>query len=227
MLIWLLVCAIAIPLSTVTRFFDLTGMDVDVFGLTLHLTIYLPTLLCIPLVIWYGFFWAAVPAYLASFTVALLGGMPLQWVMIFALSNPVGLAIYALFYRVSPLQTNMRDMTSVVGFVLISLAASLASSAGSFIWTYTNQIGIHDAYVVWQGWWLGEWLHCLLIIMPMLFLFNDKVTVWLAPVKAEEPIQKVTRSRLFMAVLAFMTVLISYVTRDLLKQRPLNFSLGQ
>lgn len=211
MLIWLVLCAIAIPLSTVTRYLDLTGLDLQVFGLTLHLTIYLPTLICIPLVIWYGFYWAAIPAYLASFTVAFIGGMPLHWVVIFALSNPIGLAIYALFYRVSPLQSDVRDFVSVVGFILISLVASLASSAGSFIWTYTNQIGIHSAYTVWQGWWLGEWLHALLIVFPMLYLLSPKINAWLEPVKYEGSSKKVSKKSLFMAVSSFMLVLVGFV----------------
>lgn len=210
-IIWLVICAITIPLGTLTRYLELTGLDVPIFGLTLHLTVYLPTLLCIPLVIWYGYFWAAIPAYFASFTVALIGGMPLHWTFIFAFSNPIGLAIYALFYRVSPLQTNMRDLVSVIGFVLISLVASLASSAGSFIWTYTNQIGIHDAYAVWQGWWLGEWLHALLIILPVFYLVGPRVNAWLLPVKLEEESQKVTKAGLFVAVSAFMLVLMGYV----------------
>lgn len=210
-IIWLAICAVTIPLGTLTRYLDLTGLDITVFGLTLHLTVYLPTLMCIPLVIWYGYFWGAIPAYFASFTVALIGGMPLHWTFLFAFSNPIGLAIYALFYRVSPLQTDMRDIVSVIGFVLISLVASLASSAGSFIWTHTNQVGIHDAYAVWQGWWLGEWLHALLIILPLLYLFGPKISAWLRPVIDEEEPQQVTKAGLFVAVSAFMLVLMGYV----------------
>ena len=130
--------------------------------------------------------WAAIPAYFASFTAALLSGMPLEWVLLFAFSNPLGLAMYAMFYKVTQLRKDLRDLPSVVGFVLISLVASLAGSTGSFIWTHTNQVGVHDAYPIWQGWWLGEWLHVLVIVLPMLIVFGPRVRAWLAPMVEEQ-----------------------------------------
>lgn len=209
--LWLLICVITIPLSTLTRYLDWTGIDLNVFGLTLHMTIYIPTLICIPLVLWYGYFWAAILAYLSSFTVALIGGMPLHWALIFALSNPLGLVMYSLFYRVTQLRSDMRDLNSIVGFVLISLLASLAGSTGSFIWTHTNQIGINQTFAVWQGWWLGEWLHSLVLVLPLLYFLSPYVQAWLQPLKNQQAVFGITRKTISVAASAFLLVLIGYV----------------
>lgn len=210
-LLWLVICVITIPLGTLTRFLDWTGIDLNVFGITLHLTIYIPTLICIPLVLWYGYFWSAILAYLSSFTVALVGGMPLSWALIFAFSNPLGLVMYSLFYRVSQLRTDMRDSNSIVGFVLISLLASLAGSTGSFIWTYTNQIGINQTFAVWQGWWLGEWLHSLVFVLPLLYVSSPYVQGWLQPLKNQEAVFAITRKTITVATTALLVVLVGYV----------------
>ncbi|WP_166423779.1 GGDEF domain-containing protein [Paraglaciecola sp. 20A4] len=175
------------------------------------MTIYIPTLICIPIVLWYGYLWGAIVAYLASFTVALVGGMPLYWALIFAFSNPLGLLMYSLFYRVSQLRTDMRGSNAIVGFVLISLLASLAGSTGSFIWTHTNQIGIHQTFAVWQGWWLGEWLHSLLIVLPILYFSSSYVQAWLHPLKDKDAVFTNTRKTVTVAISSLLVVLVGYV----------------
>ncbi|NND60425.1 MAG: GGDEF domain-containing protein [Gammaproteobacteria bacterium] len=210
---WLILCAIAIPSGLLTRIFEWTGLAIDMSGTTVHLTVYLPLLICVPLVMWYGYLWAAIPAYFSTFLVALAGGMPLPWIFVFSLANPLGLAMFALLYRVTSMRTDLRDLNSFLGFIGIALVSSLAGSAGSFIWVYTSQVGVTVAYPVWQGWWLGGWLQSLFIIAPLLWLLSPHVERWLGNAKrARRNMRRRDLShRLLPAVISAIAVLMVYV----------------
>ncbi|NNF61419.1 MAG: GGDEF domain-containing protein [Gammaproteobacteria bacterium] len=209
---WLLVCAVTIPGGLLTRIFEWTGLAVELGGTTVHLTVYLPLLVCVPLVLWCGFLWAAIPAYFSTLLVAIAGGMSLPWLLVFPLANPLGLAMFALLYRVSNANSRMRDGASVAGFAGVALVASLAGSAGAFVWVYSNRIGADVAYPVWQGWWLGGWLQAVLISLPTLYLLSPAVERWLAPLKPAREISRRDLShRLLPAIASAVVVLMTYV----------------
>lgn len=77
---WLLLCLLIIPTGMLTRIFELTGIPINLFGLQLHITVYIPILICVPMCLILGYYWAAIPAYFSTFLVALLGDMPIYWI---------------------------------------------------------------------------------------------------------------------------------------------------
>jgi diguanylate cyclase len=158
-----------------TRIFELTGIPVDVLGLQLHITIYLPMLLCLPMSLLLGYFWGAIPAYCSTFLVALLGDMPLVWIVLFSFANPIGLAMLVLLYKIIPAQLDMRNFHALVVFAFAAFLSALSGSIGSFIWTYTNQVNLHDFFRVWQGWWLGGFLQNMMICAPLLWLVTSPI----------------------------------------------------
>lgn len=174
---WLLVSALVIPTGSLTRLFEWTGVPVPIGGETAFVTVYLPMVICVVGALWFGFVWAAIPAYLSSFAVAAIGGMPWQWNLVFALSNPVALGVLALAYRSVPVSRAMRSSQSLLFFVLISFVASLAGSLGAFVWAHTNDVGLHEFFPVWQGWWLGGFLQSVLLCAPILALATHKVSL--------------------------------------------------
>ncbi|MGS2721937.1 GGDEF domain-containing protein [Paraglaciecola aestuariivivens] len=210
-IMWLMICAITIPLSILTRTMEWTGIPLDVAGITVHLSIYLPLIVCIPLVMYMGFLWGAIPAYFSTFVVALYGELPLQWIVVFSFANPLGLAMYSLFYRVTSLSIVIKDLSSILGFVLVSLLSAFTGSVGSFVWAHTYNQGISDTYPVWQGWWLGGWLQASLIVGPLLFLFGERILKFIdAPQSKKVPLE-VWRKKFFLALILGLMVLIGYV----------------
>ncbi len=194
-----------------TRIFELTGITIDVFGLEVYFTIYIPMMFCIPVCLMFGFLWAAIPAYLSTFLVALLGDMPLHWVLVFSFANPVGLAMLAMIYRITPSRINLRSITAYLVFVVASFLSALAGSIGSFIWTYTNQVDIHDFYQVWQGWWVGGLLQAVVISAALLFVFADWVKSWKTTLKTVVKARQDTRNSIKTAVIVITIVLIGFI----------------
>lgn len=212
LLAWLIICALIIPSSIVTRYLEWTGLPISLGGMDIFVTVYIPMLFCIPLVFWMGYFWAAIPAYLSTALVAYAGGMSIEWILLFSFSNPLSLAFYYLSVSVVPLYGKVNVLVSIVSFVLVSLIASLAGSTGSFIWAYANQVGLNNALPVWQGWWLGGWIQAIVFVLPLLYLahhavsqFIDKVTI---PKKNRH---FASYKMLTIATIGFVAVLIGYV----------------
>lgn len=210
--LWLILCLVIVPSGMLTRWFELTGMEVVIGNITVNLTLYIPMIFCVLLVIWLGFWWAAIPAYLSSFFVALIGGMPIEWIFIFAFANPIGLAIFAMFYRVTPMRTDLRDVESLVGFIMISLVASLAGSIGALIWALTNDVGLNVAHPVWLGWWLGGWIQAIFLVGPLLYIFGSKAESYLSPVKDSQLDVKNSRGALLAMIIAFIIILVGFVS---------------
>jgi diguanylate cyclase (GGDEF)-like protein len=211
-LYWLVACIFIIPSSVITRYLEWTGIPLSIGGVDFFITVYIPMLLCVPLVFWMGYFWAAIPAYLSTFLVAYVGGMPLSWAFLFSFSNPLSLAFYYLSLSIVPIYGRDNMLISIVSFVLISLVASLAGSTGSFIWAYANQVGLNDALPVWQGWWVGGWLQAVALVLPVLYLVGPIVNHRLNKIYQSNKIRPFTSYRILtFATIAFVAVLIGYV----------------
>ncbi|MFC3194173.1 GGDEF domain-containing protein [Marinicella sediminis] len=173
MLYWLLGCLLVVPSGMLTRVFELTGLTLQIFGLDVHITVYLPMLLCLPVCLMFGYFWAAIPAYFSTFLVAIIGDMPLGWILLFSFANPIGLAMLVLIYKMAPVKHDLHGLNAVLVFTVAAFLSSLSGSIGSFIWTYTNQVNMHDFFRVWQGWWLGGFIQAMLFCAPILYVFSE------------------------------------------------------
>ncbi len=207
---WLLACFLIVPSGMLTRIFELTGLSITLLGLDLYITIYLPMLICLPMCLVFGYFWAAIPAYFSTVMVAILGDMPLQWIVVFAFANPIGLAMLILIYRTTPAKINLHDIPSVWFFVVASFLSSLSGSIGSFIWTYTNQVNLHDFFRVWQGWWLGGFIQALLICAPLLYVFASSLIQYKKMAFPEIAIHQEKRSTFKLAIILTTMVLILF-----------------
>lgn len=175
---WLLVTLAVVPSGMLTRVLEWTGLPVRIAGAEIYLTVYLPLLACVPLVLWLGYWWGAVPAYLSTFLVGVLGGMPLPWIFVFSLANPLGLAALNLGYRAMPVRSDLRSAPAFLFYVLAVFISSIVGSAGSFIWALTNAVGAKQFYPIWQGWWLGGFAQAIFLCAPILMLAGPAVERW-------------------------------------------------
>lgn len=178
LLAWLATLVLSIALGLATINYEWSGLALHLGGVDIHLTLYPPLIFCTLWVLWFGFWWGFVPAYLATLVLALYSGMPLAWSLLFAFADPLSLAVLAIAYRAIPIRYDLRSPNALAFFVLISFVGSLFGATGSFIWTHTNTLGVDELLPIWQGWWLGGWLQTLLLVAPLLYLFSPIIGRW-------------------------------------------------
>jgi signal transduction histidine kinase len=175
---WCATLAVGIGLGLASIAYGWSGLPLHVGGVDVYVTVYPPLIFCTLWVLWFGFWWGFVPAYLATLVLALYSGMPLGWSLLFAFADPLSLAVFAIAYRAIPMPYDLRSFNALAFFILISFVGGIFGAAGSFIWTHTNALGVHDVLPIWQGWWLGGLLQNLLLVAPLLYLFSPAVTRW-------------------------------------------------
>ncbi|MBY4677495.1 sensor domain-containing diguanylate cyclase [Marinobacterium arenosum] len=220
---WLISLVASIGLGLACVIYSWSGLPIHFAGAELYISLYPPLTICTLWVIWFGFWSGAIPAYLATFTLALHSGMPLTAALVFAFANPLGLAVFALAYRSMPVRYDLRTGRSLAFFTLLSFIAGVFSSAGSFIWTYTNQLGVQDVFAIWQGWWLGSFLQTLFCVAPLLWLFSRPLRNWkrrhrLEPAKPIPTTKNtLTISGLMLAGLASYLLINLHLERELLR----------
>ncbi|GGB81571.1 hypothetical protein GCM10011352_04160 [Marinobacterium zhoushanense] len=175
---WLLSLLASISFGLLVVVEGWSGLPVPFGGIEVFITIYPPFLICLWWTLCFGWLWGAIPAYLATFVLALYSGMPLQWALLFSFANPLGFAAISIGYRAIRVPRDLRSVQSIAFYVLITFIGAIFSSAGALIWCYTNQIDTIGLLPIWQGWWLGGFLQSVLIVGPILFFTQPFVALW-------------------------------------------------
>lgn len=175
---WLGTLAASIGLGLASITLGWSGLPVHFAGVDVFATLYPPLIFATLWVLWFGFWWGFLPAYLSTLTLALYSGMPLHWSLLFAFADPLGLAVFAIGYRALPIPYDLRSLNSGVVFIVLSFVGAVFGSAGSVIWIMTNEVGIRDVLPIWQGWWLGGFLQNLAIVAPFLWAFSRPLARW-------------------------------------------------
>lgn len=212
--LWLAVIAGSVATSVVMVVLDWNGLPVQAGPFTFHLTVYPPLVLCTWALFWLGFPWAFLAAYVATLVGALVAGMPAPWALLFAFADPLGLAVYALAYRVAPLSVHMRSLSAAFWFLATSVVGALAGSTGSFIWTHSQQMGVTETFAVWQGWWMGAFLQAACINLPVLAILGPRVEAWRQRSLPEGRRPEVSRNWTIATVLVFFAVVGAFVSAN-------------
>lgn len=151
------------------------GLPIQLGPIRFSMTIYPPLIICVWLVFWLGFEWAFLAAYLATWTLSLYAGMPLKAASLFALVDPLALAVYALAYRTARLPFDLRRPKSGIWFIVVSFVAAVAGSTGSFIWSEARGLSAAETLAIWQGWWIGALAQALILNAPVLAIVSGKL----------------------------------------------------
>ena len=157
------------------------GLDVvhaPIGGVPMFVALYFPLAVCIPLAIWFGWAWGAVPAFAASLVLALGEGLSPVWAVACALADPLGLAVLVLAYQAAPISTTLRTLTAWVFFAVGVFVAVMTSSAGAFVWAHALAMGPSETLTVWQGGWMGRLLLAVVISGPILMTLGPVVERW-------------------------------------------------
>lgn len=151
---------------------SLTSSRTDV----IHFFLFNPALILgLLLFFWFGFEWGFIPIFLCSFIIAFHSNMAWGWALIFGISFVLGLAICAMAYQGFNIPYNLRSFKSVAFYVSIMFIGSIASSLGSFIWSFTHQLSASETLVIWKSWWSGSFIQALMITGPLLWIFTPAV----------------------------------------------------
>lgn len=175
---WLLSVVLCILLGLATVTWQWSGLPLSFGGVDIYITVYPPLLICLWWTLSFGWWWGAIPAYLATLTLALYAGMPLAWALLFAAANPLGFAVLVLGYRAVAVSRKLRTLESLLVYIPLSFVASVFGSAGALVWCYTNRIDTTAALAIWQGWWLGAFLQSVLLVGPLLYASQPAITRW-------------------------------------------------
>jgi len=127
------------------------------------------------LLFWFGFEWGFIPVYLCTFTVAYMSNITVLWASLIGMSFIFGMGFFALAYHSIRIPYTLRSIKSIAAFVVISFIAALASSMGSFIWSFFLQLSAQDTLIVWKSWWTGIFFQSILILGPLLFILSPWV----------------------------------------------------
>lgn len=175
---WLLTLIASIGLGLASIVFAWSGMPLHFGGVDVSITIYPPLILCMLWVMWFGFWWGFIPAYLSTLVLALYSGMPVGWSLLFSFSDPIGLAVFAIVYGAVAVPSNLRSVNALLLFIPVAFVSGIFSSSGAFIWVMIHGAERNSLLPIWQGWWLGAFLQNVLLVAPILMLAGNKVIRW-------------------------------------------------
>jgi len=173
--LWLAATLTCIALGIYQVNMGWNGLPIQLGPLRFSMTIYPPLILCVWMVFWLGFEWAFLAAYLATWILSLYEGMPLKAASLFALVDPLALAVYALAYRTARLPFDLHRPKSGIWFIVVSFVAAVAGSTGSFIWSESHGLSAAETLAIWQGWWIGALAQALILNAPVLALLSGKL----------------------------------------------------
>lgn len=124
---------------------------------------------------WFGFEWGFIPIFLCSFIIAFHSNMPWGWALVFAGAFVLGIAICAMAYQGFSIPYHLKTFKSIAFFISIMFIASIASSLGSFIWSFTHQLSASETLMIWKSWWSGSFIQAVVFTGPILWMFTPGI----------------------------------------------------
>lgn len=142
----------------------------------IHFFLFNPALILgLLLFFWFGFEWGFIPVFLCSFIIAFHSSMPWGWALIFGIAFVLGLTICAMAYQGFNIRYDLRSLKSIAFYISIMFIASIGSSLGSFIWSFTHQLTAYETLMIWKSWWSGSFVQAVFITGPVLWILTPKV----------------------------------------------------
>jgi len=178
LILWFASILLCIFLGLMSSFNEWSGIEIDVGGFKAYITIHPSLIISAIWTLWFGLMWGFVPAYITTLVLAYVSGMPFWWSILFAFTDPLGLAVLALAYRSVPMGIDLRQSASIFFYVFILFISGIAGSIGSFIWTFTHAYGIGETLAMWEGKWLGAFLQGVMVNGPIFYLLTKRVAKW-------------------------------------------------
>jgi len=124
---------------------------------------------------WFGFEWGFIPVFLSSFIIAFNSHMNPVWALLFGIAFVLGLGISAMAYQGFNISYDLRSFKSIAFYISIMFIASIASSLGAFIWSFTLKLSAYQTLIIWKSWWSGLLLQAICFTGPILLIFTPAI----------------------------------------------------
>ena len=177
MLLWLISNIMSVGVGLLSVFNAWTLIPLEIGSWHFSWLFYPPMTLCALWMMWFGFWWGAIPAYLATLTFAFYSNIPFDLAWGYALAEPMSLGVMAIAYRTLPISLSLRNWDSFILFVVLNFVGHAFGSVGALIWSY-GQGDLTNAFTTWQSWWQGGFIQTLVTLPPLLWLFTPTITRW-------------------------------------------------
>lgn len=152
-----------------------SAVPVAIAGHVVYVTLYLPVVFGTLWALWFGYWWGAIPLFLAQCIVSLVSGLAPGWALLLGVADPLGLGVFILAYQAAPASTTLRRPAAIGFFVVAAFVSVLTASAGAFIWAHASGLTPVETLANWQGWWVGSLLLHLFVVAPVLMLVGPAV----------------------------------------------------
>ena len=169
LLSWLLLSGLSVESGRVFAARNWVEIPFAIGGWKSEITLFPPVLICELILFGLGFEWAVIPSYLSSFIVCWEGGLSPGWAALVACGDPLSMTVIALAYRAVSVSFDLRSWLSRCWFLTASVAASLAGSTGSFVWSAAKHLSTTEALRSWEGWVIGSVFGTVPILAPVLW----------------------------------------------------------
>jgi signal transduction histidine kinase len=216
--VWVVSSAVSLGFGLVASVYGLSGIPIQIGGLTTHITIYPPLIFSTLFCLWLGFWWGFIPAYVATFVLSQSAGMSFGWSLLFSFADPLGLAVLAITYRAAPISVDLRSFTSIGFYVFVTFVGALAGSTGSFIWSHTRGAEV-EPFAIWEGWWVGAFLQGVFINGVVLRLAGARVSRWKAKLRDVKPWILPTAGELGTVFAVYMLCVMGFVLANINLER--------
>jgi|GEM_PF-1521439 len=196
--------------------FTWNRLEVHLGSTTEVLGLYLPWTISVCLVMWLGFEWGAVPAYLGTLFSVLYKHQAVDIAVVNSLHNPFAIGVFFLFYCNYRGDYTLRSWRSWGWYLLASFAAAMVSSLGAFInqFTGTPLYGAEDFFGAWLGWWPTAFLLSVLTSAPLILMFSPAVERFKQRYFVRHRAPTYTQRELVLAASMFAVLLVLFLLAD-------------
>lgn len=209
--LWIAVIALSIISTVIISPSEFMLIENGGGSTSLFFLFYPPLILGTLMLFWFGFEWGFIPLFLSAFIITFTMGMTYYWGILFGVAFILGLGIYGITYYCVSFDPALRDLKSVVFYVVISFFAAMASSLGSFVWSDFFNLEAMKATLLWKGWWTGMFLQSFAITAPLLYLFTPMVYRLRAKYFKQYPEPKVSLGWIYSAIASVAVVLLLFI----------------
>ncbi len=215
LILWIVVTVVAVVSAVLEATFNWSGMPLRLGGVTIAVTVYPPAFLTVPLAVWLGPLWGAIPAYVATLASALTSGMGLGVSALFALASPVEVLVLwgsMVTLGVHPDLVRWQDLRR---YLLIAILAPTASSLAALIWNNVHQLDLLEGQRVWQGWVIGDFI-LITLLAPLFHWAGPSVRHWLDQQFADPPHREMNYRRSLVLVGSLVVIMVALVLEGMI-----------